>query len=743
MNAAERLPWEPAGSKIQEWHRDRLAVVYVRQSTMAQVTEHGESTRLQYGLSGRAADLGWEPSRVLVIDEDLGHSASGAEVRPGFQRLVSEVGLDHVGIVLGIEMSRLARSGREWHQLLELCALSGTLLGDREAVYDPNAHNDRLLLGLKGTISEAELHLIRQRMAGGRIAKACRGELAVPLPAGLVRRPSGEVVKDPDEQVRAVITLIFGLFDRIGTVSGVLAWLADNRIQVGIRLREGPDQGELAWRRPSRNMIQNMLRNPAYAGIYAYGRSSGDPRRRQPDRPYSGRTRVDRGQWLVFLPGIYPAYISAEQYERNMRRMDANRSRAQGIGAVRDGPALLAGLVRCGRCGRKMSVRYQRGPGGALQPAYVCGMAAATWAEERCQQLSGTCLDEYVSGLALEAMAPAALEISLAAAEQEESRRAEADRIWQQRLERAGYAADRARRQYQLAEPENRLVVRQLEKDWNDALAERQRLGEDYDRHLAARPRALTAAEREQIQALAADLPAVWQAETTTDADRKQLLRHLIEEVTVTVIGDSEQVDVEVTWAGGHRTAGRVVRPVAALAQLSYLPRLRQRAAELLAAGCTATQIADALNAEGLRPPKRTAVFTKNAVQDLLSALGLSRPRNPSRRPALGEDEWWLRDLADHLGMPKITLDAWVRRGWADGYLHPGARLIVVRAGPAEVERLRILHETPRGAHMRRPWQRNQEASTRSETEGSTGNDHRARLCRQSGFAPSMDQRRA
>ena len=511
----------------------------------------------------------------------------------------------------------------------QLCALSGTLLGDMEAVYDPNTHNDRLLLGLKGTISEAELFLIRQRMAGGRIAKARRGELAVPLPSGLVRRPSGEVVLDPDEQVRAVITLIFSLFDRIGTVGGVLAHLADNRIQAGIRLREGLDQGELAWRRPSRNMIQNMLRNPAYAGIYAYGRSSGDSRRRKPDRPYSGRKRVERGQWLVFLPGIYPAYISAEQYERNMRRMDANRSRAQGMGVVREGPALLAGLVRCGRCGRKMSVRYQRGPGGVLQPAYVCGMAAVTWAEERCQQLSGTCVDQYVSGLALQAMAPAALEVSLAAAEQEEQRRGETDRIWRQRLERADYAADRARRQYQLAEPENRLVVRQLEKDWNEALAERQRLGEDYDRHLAARPRALTAAERDEIRALAADLPAVWNAETTTDADRKQLLRHLIEAVTVTVIGDSEQVDVEVTWAGGHRTGGRVVRPVAALAQLSYLPRLRQRAGELLAAGSTAAQIAGALNAEGLRPPKRSAVFTVNSVRELLSALGLTQAGAP------------------------------------------------------------------------------------------------------------------
>ena len=722
MNTAARLPWELAGSKVQEWHRDRLAVVYVRQSTMAQVIEHGESTRLQYGLSGRAAELGWEPSRVLVIDEDLGHSASGAEVRPGFQRLVSEVGLDHVGIVLGIEMSRLARSGREWHQLLELCALSGTLLGDMEAVYDPNAHNDRLLLGLKGTISEAELHLIRQRMLGGRIAKARRGELAIPLPAGFARRQSGEVILDPDEQVRTVIELVFSLFDRIGTVGGVLSCLADDQVQIGIRLREGPDRGELAWRRPSRAMVQNLLRNPAYAGIYAYGRSTRDPRKRERGRPYSGRTRVEPGQWLVYLPGVLPSYISAEQYERNLRRMDANRSRAQSMGSVRDGPALLAGLVRCGLCGRKMTVRYQRGPGGVPQPVYVCGMARATWADERCQQLAGTCVDDYVAALALRAMAPSALEVSLAAAEQEEQRRSETDRIWRQRLERADYAAGRARRQYQLAEPENRLVVRQLEKDWNDALAERQRLGEEYDRHLAARPRSLTAAEREQIRALAADLPAVWHAATTTDADRKQLLRHLIETVTVTVIGDSEQVDVEVTWAGGHRTTGRVVRPVATLTQLSYFPRLRQRAAELSAAGRTAAQIAGILNAEGLRPPKRATAFTQSSVCDLLGALGLQQARTPASRPELGEHEWWLRDLAAHLGMSKVTLDAWVRRGWADGYLHPEARLIVVRADPSETSRLRVLHEAPRGQHLRRPWQQDQAASTSPEPEG-TGDD--------------------
>src|SRR5947207_3029766 len=688
MTVQTTRPWESVSGKVTAQHRDRLAVVYVRQSTLRQVTHHTESTKLQYALVERASMLGWAPSRVLVIDEDMGHSAGGVQDRPGFTRLVSEVGLGHVGVVLGIEMSRLARCGRDWHQLLELCALSGTLLADPDGVYDPAEHNDRLLLGLKGTISEAELHLIKQRMWGGRLAKARRGELAVPLPAGYVRRPSGEVALDPDEQVQAVIRLIFELLDRLGTVNAVLCFLADNHIQLGIRVREGPERGELSWRRPSRAGVQNILRNPAYAGIYAYGRSRVDPRRRQAGRPFTGRVRTAREEWMVFLPGLLPAYIGVEQYERNRQQMEANRSRSQSVGAVRDGPALLAGLVVCGRCGARMTVHYQRAAGGTLQPVYVCARQKSDYGGGQCQQLAGSCVDGYVTGLLLDALAPAALEVSLAAAGQAGGRRAQVDRIWRQRLERAGFAADRARRQYQLAEPENRLVARQLEKDWEAALAERERLGEEYDRFTASRPRTLTPAERRQIRALAADLPAVWNAPTTTDADRKQLIRHLVEQVRVTVFGASEKADVEVTWAGGHRTAGQITRPVACLTQLSYYPQLATRARELAGAGCTTVQIAERLNAEGFRPPKRIPAFTPNAVSDLLRALGIQRSRIPARRPALAQHDWWLRDLARHLDMSEVTLDSWVRRGCATGYLHPQARLTVIRADPAEVERL-------------------------------------------------------
>ncbi len=720
------MPWERLHGKVQPRHLDRLAAVYIRQSTLAQVEHNTESTRVQYGLAERAVALGWARSRVMVVDDDLGYSASGVADRPGFARLVAEVGLGHVGIVVGAEMSRPGPGGREWHQLLELCALSGTLLADVDGVYDPNDHNDRLLLGLKGTISQAELYLIRQRMSAGRVNKARRGELAQPLPTGYVRRPSGEVVRDPDEQVQAVVRLVFELFDRFGTVNAVLAYLADNHIQVGVRLLGGPERGELAWRRPSRSRIYSMLRNPAYAGVYAYGRSSLDPRRRQAGRPHTRRVRQGRKDWVAYLPGVLPPYISVEQYERNMQRMEANRSRAQSPGAVRGGPALLAGLVACGRCGHRMAVRYLRGQGGRLHPVYACARNKIQYGAGPCQQLVGGCLEAHVTALVLQALAPAALEVSLAAAEQVEAQRAQVDRIWRQRLERADYAADRARRQYQLAEPENRLVVRQLEKDWEAALAERQRLGEDYDRFAAARPRTLTAAERDRIRALAADIPAVWHAPTTTDADRKQLLRLLVEQVRVEVVGASEKVKVQVAWAGGHRSDGEVVRPVACLTQLSYYPQLAARVRELAAAGQDAAQIADRLDREGYRPPKRQA-FTRHGVRDLMDNLGLTEPPAVRRwpYPPLGEHEWWLADLARELDMPQPTLYTWVNRGWVDARRHPEApRRWVIHADPAEVERLRALHLTPRGQHNRRPWLAKQQATTNTDTntepEGST-----------------------
>jgi len=342
-----------AGGKIQRHHLERFAVVYVRQSTMQQVDRHQESTRRQYALVERAVDLGWSRSQVLLIDDDLGRSGATAEGRPGFQRLVAEVGLDHVGIVLGIEISRLARSSRDWYQLLEVCAVFATLIADADGVYDPMTYNDRLLLGLKGTMSEAELHILKQRMLEGKRAKARRGALGMRVPMGYVHAPSGEVIKDPDEQAQAVMALIFEVFERTRTLHGLLRYLVDQDVRLPCRLCSGARKGELQWRRPNRVTLSNILRHPIYAGAYAYGRRPTDPRRKVPGRPATGRTVAKPEQWEVLLKDRLPAYISWAQYERNVRQLDNNT--VQALGTARNGPALLSGILICGRCGHRMA----------------------------------------------------------------------------------------------------------------------------------------------------------------------------------------------------------------------------------------------------------------------------------------------------------------------------------------------------------------------------------------------------
>ena len=438
--------------RIRPEHRDRLAVVYIRQSTPQQVERHQESGRLQYALVDHAIALGWPRERILVIDEDQGHSAASAQGRLGFQRLVAEVGLGHVGIVLGVEMSRLARSCCDWHQLLEICALRDTLLGDCQGIYDANALNDRLLLGLKGTISEAELHLLKFRMDEGRRAKAQRGELAFQLPRGYQRRADGSVAFDPDEQVQATIRLVFALFERLGSVCGVLRYLVDHGIRLPDRRRGAVGKGELEWRRPNRTTLVDMLHHPGYAGVYTYGRRAVLDARRQPGRPATGRRRGhDLGDGVVVLRDRNPAYISWDQYMANQERMAANRS--EHLGVPRHGPALLSGLLVCGRCGHRMLTVYNNN-GRTLR--YLCSFEQTSYGASMCQSLAGRALDDHVTDLVLQAVTPPALETSLRLAEDLELERTEHHRQWKLRLERARYDADRARRMYAAVEPENR-----------------------------------------------------------------------------------------------------------------------------------------------------------------------------------------------------------------------------------------------------------------------------------------------
>jgi DNA invertase Pin-like site-specific DNA recombinase len=705
--------------KVRPEHLVRAAMVYVRQSSRQQVVEHSESTRLQYALAERAVALGWARSQVVVIDDDLGVSAAAADSRKGFARLVTEVTMGRAGVVLGTEMSRLARTGRDWHQLLELCSLSGVLLADPDGVYDPGVYNDRLLLGLKGTMSEAELYLIRQRMLSGKLAKAERGELAIPLPIGYVRRPSGEVFFDPDEQAQHVVRLVFGAFRRLGTLNGVLRYLVDQEIQLPVRVHAGPSKGELEWRRPTRETLQIMLHNPVYAGYYAYGRRQVEPRRKVPGRPSTGRVVKDASEWLVLLPGRLPAYITPQEYEANAARMAANRQTAATPGAPRDGSALLSGLLRCGRCGgHRMTVRYHDG---ARSPhGYTCAFYQVNYGTGgSCQHIAGPALDSYIAGQVLQAVAPAALEVSMAAAAQAEDERAMVDKLWRQRIERARYAAGRARRQYQLAEPENRLVVRQLEADWEAALAEAARLEADYQRFTEQQPATLTPAERAAIQVLASDLPQVWHAPSTTQADRKELLRILIEDITVAVAGNSELVNVTITWAGGHQTSGQAVRPVARLDQLSYYPALLARVTELAEAGRNNRQIAGILNAEGFRPPKRTSRFTGGQVRTLITQHGIrgQRKGRPAVLTSLAPGQWSVPSLAAELGMPTATIYNWIYRGWITARHAPGSKNWIITADDQQIRQLRQRRARPPGFYTRARW---------APPEPETGHNERA-----------------
>jgi DNA invertase Pin-like site-specific DNA recombinase len=689
--------------KFHPWHRERLAVVYVRQSTPQQVLDHQESTRLQYGLAGRAQALGWAADRVLVIDDDLGKSGASAQGRAGFQRLVSEVSLDHVGIIFGVEMSRLARSNKDWHQLLELCALFHTLIADLDGIYDPAQYNDRLLLGLKGTMSEAELHILKQRMHQGRLSKAQRGELQFALPVGYVWSPTEEIQFDPDEQVQQVVRLIFRTFEDLGTLGGLVRYLAHHQIQLGIRVREGPGKGELVWRNPNRMTLQTMLKHPLYAGSYVYGRRQEDPRRKQPERPRSGRVVMATDEWLVLLPNHCPAYISMEQYERNQARLQANRARADAMGAVRTGSALLAGLVVCAHCDCRLGVHYD---GGANLHTYECTMRWNNYGEPKCQHLAGPCLDAYVSQQVLAALEPAALELSLTATERVEHERAELDRLWQQRRERAAYEVERAARQYQAVEPEHRLVARTLEHAWEEKLAAQQQLEEDYHRFVRKQPRVLSEAEREAIRHLAKDIPALWAAPTTRAADRKEIIRQVVERVVVDVQGTSERVRVRIEWIGGGHLEGVVIRPVGKLSELSTYPQICQQVQALTEAGWAAIAIAQALNDAGYCPPRTTTRFGAQTIRRLQRQLGLRAPRPRVRqRDGLGPDEWWPAELVRVLEIPRASLYHWISQGLVRArQLDEPLHRWVVWADEAEQERLRQYHQRAIGDDLRHRW---------------------------------------
>lgn len=682
-------------AKVQPGHLERLAAVYVRQSTVQQVLEHRESTALQYALRSRAIQWGWSPDRVMVIDEDLGCSGASAEGRAGFQRLLVEVSLGHVGVVLGIEMSRLARSCKDWHQLLELCALFDTLLADQDGLYDPRNYNDRLLLGLKGTLSEAELHMLRQRMNEGRLNKARRGELFNHAPLGYVRLASGELAIDPDQQVQSVVRLMFEKFEELGTLNGLLRHMVRQQVRLPIRPHAGAQRGQLQWRRPSRQTLRNLLHHPVYAGAYTWGRRPVDPRCKVPGRPSTGRKVAVAEACQVLLKDRCPAYITWQQYDANRRRLTENRNRADALGTPREGPSLLGGLLVCGQCGQRMNVQYS---GKSNRLRYGCTRNHSSYGAPLCQGICGPPLDELIERLALQVLEPAAVELALAGAADLKAEQQRLEQHWRQRLERAAYESDRAARQYHAAEPENRLVVRELEKRWEQSLVELHGVEEDRARFRREQPPELTDAQRDAVRSLSSDIPALWHSRATTPADRQQVVRHLIERVVLTAPANQEAADVAVHWAGGCVSHQELIRPVARYEQLRDFDRLSGRIAQLRQARRTSAQIATTLNAEGWRPPKRRATFNAGMVRSIFH-----RRSRATARPApytLEPGEWWFGDLAHELALPHPTLYSWMRRGWISATrLSIGQGRWVVWADDEELDRLRRLRQCPKTWH--------------------------------------------
>jgi DNA invertase Pin-like site-specific DNA recombinase len=693
--SAHLLALRPA--KVRDHHLDRKAIVYVRQSSPQQVAEHKESTARQYALADVAVALGWSHDRVEVVDADQGRTAQTVEGRRGLQYILAELSLDHVGILLGQDASRLARYDPDWVPMVRSCGLFHALLGDYDGLYDPTDFNDRLLLGLKGIMSEAELHFLRARMYEGRLNKARRGELFNHPQLGYVREPGRGLAFDPDEQAQKVVRLVFDQFDRQGSLHGLLRYLVHNAICLPIRPHFGPNRGKLEWHRPNRETLRNMLHHPVYAGYYRHGHRALDPRRKVPGRPATGRTINKPEDCLVLLENRCPAYITPERFWTNQRRLAANRARTDATGAVRQGPSLLGGILRCGRCGQQMMVAYT---GRASRLRYSCGRAAIEYAEPLCQGLAGGVLDDLVAARVLAALEPAALELSLAAVDDIEQERARLHLNRQQQLDRARYEAERARRQYDAVEPENRLVVRELERRWEEALKEQRRIEEEYARFGREQPRGLSACERAQIRALARDLPTLWHAPATTSADRQRIVRLLVEEVVVTVRGESEWVDVAIRWAGGFSTEHELERPVQRYQQMSNYGRLVDRIDELRGAGRTLAEVAEQLNREGFHPPKRSATFTSFILAGLLAKRGRTgpRPRVVTEAGALADHEWLLADLARELEMPQATLHRWIRVGWvhARKLPTPGGQW-VIWADADERNRMARIRTCPRG----------------------------------------------
>jgi DNA invertase Pin-like site-specific DNA recombinase len=597
--------------KIQPRHLDRLAIVYVRQSHPQQQIKHPESVATQRRLRERIEQWGWPNERIRVLEGDLGKSGTSTVGRNDFAWLVSEVTLNHVGLVAGFQINRLAREDETICHLIKICSLFDTLLADQDGLYHPQDFNDRLVLTIKGLVGGVELHQIQQRMQHGRLERARRGEWLGATPIGYVLGADRKLILDPDEQVQQAIRQVFEQFDRLGAVSALLRHFHDHDLRLPVREPTAAVSGRIAWRQPHRETIRNLLRHPAYAGAFTWGRRRIDPQRAAAGRRGTGRRVLAPRDCAIFLRDNHPAYIAWERFEQNVQRLSSQRRHGPEPSSQREVVSLLAGRVFCGRCGARMQSRY------SPRLRYECARRALDYGEAACASLPGEEIERLAAEQILMALEPASLELSLSACQRIESERAELDRSWQLRLERADHDAERTFRQYNAVEPENRLVARTLERQWDAALQTVRTLREEYDRFRASRPTTLSASERRSILALSTDLPRLWNSASVAVADKRRVAQLLLEKVVTTGSGN-ERVAIELHWAGGTVTRHEVTRRLRRWKDFSPYEAILEEVEKLASRRLSSREIAHRLNAAGYRTC-RASEFTAEAVRQLRS----------------------------------------------------------------------------------------------------------------------------
>jgi DNA invertase Pin-like site-specific DNA recombinase len=632
-------------NKVTTEHLRRDAFLYIRQSSLRQVLENTESTQRQYALRDRAVSLGWPIERIHIIDSDLGMSGASAQDRDGFQRLVAEVANGHAGIVLGLEVSRLARNNADWHRLLELAALTGTLILDEDGVYDPAHFNDRLLLGLKGAMSEAELHMLRARLQGGICNKAKRGELQTALPIGLAYHTDGSVILDPDQSIRAALQLLFDTFRQTGSASATVrrfqreGWLFPRRV------RRGVGKGDVLWGIVDHSRVIQILHNPRYAGAFVYGRT----RTVHPGRRGGMQLRVARAQWQVLIRNAHAGYIDWAEYERNELTLKQNLTALTqwSRGSMpREGPALLQGRVICGICGERMRVRYQE-VGGKLEPYYMCTESAVRRAGKACQSIRGGEIDRAIGTLLLESVAPAAIEVALAIEDEIAGRIDQAAQQRARQLARVRYEAELARRRYLNVDPANRLVADTLEADWNERLRQLETLQQQHEQQQRSDQKLLGDDARARIRQLAEDFPRIWHDEKVTALERKRMVGLLIEDVTLI---KATQITMQVRFRGGRTTSLTIDKPKAMALVRKTRPEVVRLVDELLNT-CSDREAAQWLNEQGNRN-WRGDVFTQKKVAVIRRAYHLKSRYDRLRAQGM----LTAPELAQQLGVCTTTI---------------------------------------------------------------------------------------